>query len=40
MIVKPNNNKAAKNGYCSIDEATGNETGESTLYDFSYYINK
>ncbi len=40
MIVKPNNNKIAKNGYCSIDEATANETGENTLYDFSYYINK
>jgi hypothetical protein len=40
MMVKPNNNKIAEKGYCSIDEAHSNETGEKNLYDFSYYINK
>ena len=40
MIVKPNNNSVAENGYCAIADAYANETGENTLYDFSYYINK
>jgi phage minor structural protein len=39
MIVKNNANESAKNGYCSITRAGGNETGENYIYDFSYYMN-
>jgi hypothetical protein len=40
MIVKNNSNASAKNGFCSITHAGGNETGENYLLDFTYYINK
>lgn len=40
MIVKNNNNIAAKNGSCSIARANINESGENCLYNFSYYVNK
>ena len=39
MIVKPNMNALAPNGICTIAGSNANETGETALYDFSYYIN-
>ena len=39
MIVKANINNLAENGICQIATALANETGENTLYDFSYYVN-
>lgn len=39
LMVTNNNNKYAQNGFCTIARAGSNETGESYIYDFSYYIN-
>ena len=38
LIVKPNNNKLAKDGSCTIARAGSNQTGETNIYDFQYYI--
>ena len=40
LIVKPNNNQYAQNGFCSISRANSNPTGEDCIYDFQYYHNK
>lgn len=39
-IVKPNNNEFAPNGFCTIAYAEDNPSGESFIYDFSYYEEK
>lgn len=39
LIVKANNNEYGKNGFCTVARANSNETGESTLYNFQYYLN-
>lgn len=39
LIVKPNNNQYGKNGFCTIAHAAGNETGETSIYNFQYYYN-
>lgn len=39
LIVKPNNNQYGKNGFCTIARAAGNETGETSIYNFQYYYN-
>lgn len=40
LIVKTNSNELAKNGFCTIARAKANPTGETGLYDFSYYFNQ
>ena len=40
LLVTDNNNKYANNGFCTIARAGSNETGETYIYDFSYYINQ
>lgn len=40
LIVKTNSNELAKNGFCTIARARANPTGETGLYDFSYYFNQ
>ena len=40
LIVKANSNELAENGFCTIQRATSNETGENYLYDFQYYHNQ
>lgn len=37
LIVKPNNNSLAENGFCTIQRAENNPTGENYLYNFEYY---
>ena len=39
-IVKPNNNEFAPYGFCTIAYSTENPSGESFIYDFSFYENK
>jgi hypothetical protein len=39
LIVKSNNNKYAKNGFCTVARAHSNESGETSLYNFQYYLN-
>jgi hypothetical protein len=39
MVVKANENEHATDGFCTIQRASENPTGESVVYDFSYYIN-
>ena len=38
LIVKPNSNQYAPDGFCDISKAPGNITGETAIYDFSYYF--
>ena len=38
LIVKPNSNEFAENGFCTIARAKANPLGETALYDFSYYF--
>jgi hypothetical protein len=40
LIVKPNSNKYAHNGFCTIARANSNPLKDNTLYDFTYYIKK
>lgn len=40
LIVEDNSNEFGKDGYCSIERASENPTGEKFLYDFGYYIQK
>jgi phage minor structural protein len=40
LIVKPNQNEFAKNKFCTIARAVSNPTGETAIYDFSYYFNQ
>ena len=37
LIVKQNSNELAENGFCTIQRAGGNPTGENYIYDFQYY---
>ena len=38
LIVKENTNEFAPSGFCSIAKSTANPTGETSIYDFSYYF--
>lgn len=38
LIVEPNSNEFAPNGSCTIQDSILNPTGETTLYNFDYYI--
>lgn len=38
IIVKPNSNEFAPNGFCTIQRAEENQTGENFIYNFDYYI--
>ena len=40
LMVKANSNEHAQDGFCTIQRAGANPTGESYLYDFQYYHNK
>jgi hypothetical protein len=40
LIVKDNSNEYAENGICSIRAAQSNPTGDSNIYNFTYYINQ
>ena len=40
IIVKPNKNEFATDGFCTIQRADENFIKENFIYDFSYYINK
>ena len=37
LIVKQNSNQLAKDGFCTIQRAGSNPTGENYIYDFQYY---
>ena len=39
LIVKQNNNELANEGFCTIQRAGANPTGENYIYDFQYYQN-
>ena len=39
LIVKQNSNELAENGFCTIQRAGANPTGENYIYDFQYYQN-
>ena len=39
LLVKNNSNELAKNGFCTIQRAGANPTGENYIYDFQYYQN-
>ena len=38
LIVPDVVNEFSDNGFCSIQRAKSNETGENVIYDFSYYV--
>ena len=38
LIVRQNSNELAENGFCTIARAYTNPTGDTSLYDFSYYF--
>lgn len=40
VIVKPNNQEYATDGMCSIARAPSNQTGETEILNFDYYINQ
>ena len=40
LIVKANSNQYAPNGMCTIARAAANPTGETTIFNFDYYINQ
>lgn len=39
LIVKQNSNELAENGFCTIQRAGANPSGENYIYDFQYYQN-
>lgn len=39
LIVKANSNELGKDGFCTIQRAGANPTGENYIYDFQYYQN-
>lgn len=39
LVVKQNANELAEDGFCTIQRAGSNPTGENYLYDFQYYHN-
>lgn len=40
VIVKPNNQEYATDGMCTIARAPSNQTGETEIINFDYYINQ
>ena len=40
LIVKQNSNTLGKDGFCTIQRAGANPTGENYIYDFQYYQNQ
>lgn len=40
LIVKQNTNELGKDGFCTIQRANSNPTGENYIYDFQYYHNQ
>ena len=38
LIVEPNSNEYAEDGYCSIQNSSLNSVGENFIYNFEYYI--
>ena len=40
LIVEPNVNELAKNGYCTVSRAPSNLLGEDTIYDFQYFYSQ
>ena len=40
LIVKQNSNEFGEHGFCTIARAGSNETGETCIYNFDYYINQ
>ena len=40
VIVKPNNQEYATDGMCTIARAPSNQTGETEILNFDYYINQ
>lgn len=40
VIVEPNTNDAAPNGFCTIQQAKLNPTGDNALYNLNYYVNQ
>ena len=39
LLVKANSNQFGKDGFCTIQRASANPTGENYIYDFQYYQN-
>jgi hypothetical protein len=39
LMVKANSNQLGKDGFCTIQRAGANPTGENYIYDFQYYQN-
>ena len=39
LIVEPNVNEYAPDGFCTIQRAVHNPTGEAVIYNFKYYLN-
>ena len=39
LIVEPNSNEYAPDGFCTIQTAAMNPTGETAIYNFQYYLN-
>jgi phage minor structural protein len=40
LIVKQNSNELGQDGFCTIQRAAANPTGENYIYDFQYYHNQ
>lgn len=40
LIVKANSNELGQDGFCTIQRAGANPTGENSIYDFQYYFNQ
>lgn len=40
LMVKPNTNQHANNGFCAIGRANSNPSGEDYIYDFRYFHEK
>lgn len=40
LIVKNNSNEHADGGFCTIQRASANPTGENYIYDFQYFFNQ
>lgn len=39
LMVKQNSNEHGENGFCTIARASANPTGDTSIYDFSYFQN-
>lgn len=40
LVVKQNSNELGQDGFCTIQRAAANPTGENYIYDFQYYHNQ